>query len=53
MNNADNLSGEVYLIAGEWSYKVYESSSQTLDVNATTGRVLQRGFIVVKEQIGN
>jgi hypothetical protein len=50
---ADNLSGEVYLIEGEWSYKVYESSVQTLDVNATTGRILQRGFIVVKEQIGN
>lgn len=44
----DPLSGEVYLLEGEWSYSVYESSLQTLDVNETTGRVLQRGFIIVK-----
>ena len=44
----DPLNGEVYLIEGEWSYEVYESSVQTLDVDSTTGRVLQRGFIIVK-----
>ena len=42
------LLGEVYLIEGEWSYEVYESSTQTINTNDTTGRVLQRGFIIVK-----
>jgi hypothetical protein len=41
------LDGEIQLIEGEWSYKVYESLSQTLDVNETTGRVLQEGLIIV------
>lgn len=50
---AEPLNGEVYLIEGEWSYKVYESTNQTLVVGETTGRVLQEGFIVVKEQEGN
>jgi len=46
--NPDNTSGEVLLMAGEWSYKIYESTTQTLDPNETTGRVLQRGLIIVK-----
>jgi hypothetical protein len=51
--NAVGLDGEVYLIEGEWSYSVYESSEPTLDVEDTTGRILQKGFIVVTTQIGN
>ena len=51
--NADGLAGEVYLIEGEWSYNVYESALPTLDVLDTTGRILQKGFIVVTTQIGN
>jgi len=51
--NPDALLGEVYLIEGEWSYKIYESQEQTLLVEETTGRVLQLGFIIVKEQIGS
>lgn len=42
------LNGEVYLISGEWSYKVYESASQTLDIASTTGRILQQGLLIVK-----
>lgn len=45
----DNLEGEVFLIEGEWSYEVYESQVATLDVTETTQRVLQRGFIIVKD----
>lgn len=51
--NPNPLIGEVFLIEGEWSYVVYESVLQTLVVAETTGRVLQEGFIIVKEQIGN
>lgn len=51
--NPEPLLGEVYLIEGEWSYKIYESQEQTLLIEETTERVLQLGFIVVKEQIGN
>jgi hypothetical protein len=51
--NAVGLDGEVYLIEGEWSYSVYESALPTLDVEDTTGRILQKGFIVVTTQIGN
>lgn len=47
------LDGEVYLIEGEWSYSVYESALPTLVVAETTGRILQKGFIVVTAQIGN
>lgn len=46
--NPNPLFGEVYLIEGEWSYEVYESVDQTILVAETTGRILQRGFIVVK-----
>jgi hypothetical protein len=44
----DPLLGEVYLLEGEWSYEIYESEIQTLLIEETTVRVLQRGFIVVK-----
>jgi hypothetical protein len=43
------LNGEVFLISGEWSYEVYESQAQTLEVAETTERVIQRGFIIVKD----
>lgn len=43
------LFGEVYLIEGEWSYDVYESAEQTLLIEETTGRILQKGFIIVKD----
>jgi len=45
----DPLSGEVYLIEGEWSYEVYESTEQTLIVSETTERILQRGLVIVKD----
>lgn len=51
--NPDPLNGEVYLLEGEWSYSVYESATQVTTVGETTGRVLQKGFIIVKEQEGN
>lgn len=44
----DPLLGEVHLIEGEWSYKIYESNAQTINVNATTGEVLQQGLIIVR-----
>lgn len=46
--NPDPLLGEVFLIEGQWNYEVYESSNQVLDINDTTGRILQRGQIVVR-----
>jgi hypothetical protein len=45
----DPLDGEIRLIEGEWSYNVYESVSQTLDVAETTGRILQTGLIIVTD----
>lgn len=45
----NNLLGEVQLRVGEWSYDIYESQLQTLLVAETTGRILQSGFIIVKE----
>jgi hypothetical protein len=48
-SNADNLEGEVYLIAGEWSYRVYESSIKTLDIDETTKRILETGLVIVVE----
>jgi hypothetical protein len=47
------LLGQVHLLEGEWSYKIYESNLQTLNVSSTTLRVLQQGFIIVKEEIEN
>jgi len=44
----DPLLAQVYLVEGEWSYKVYESTVQTLDVADTTGTILQQGLIIVK-----
>ena len=44
----NNLDGEVSLIEGEWNYKIYESVNQTLDPSQTTGRVLQKGQIIVE-----
>jgi len=44
----NNLLGQCNLVAGEWTYKVYESAAQTLDINDTTGEVLQQGLIIVK-----
>ena len=46
-SNPIALNGEVFLIEGQWSYEVYESEAATLDVNETTGRVLQRGQLIV------
>jgi hypothetical protein len=43
------LNGEVKMIVGEWSYKVYESAARTLNVSETTGRILQHGILIVIE----
>ena len=43
------LLGEVRMLVGEWSYKVYESVNQTLDISETTGRILQHGLVIVIE----
>jgi hypothetical protein len=48
-SSPEPLNGEVFLISGEWSYEVYESQAQTLEVSETTERVIQRGFIIVKD----
>lgn len=46
----DPFQGEVYFPeTGEWSYEIYESNIQTLDVADTTGRILQRGLLIVEE----
>jgi hypothetical protein len=45
----DALLGEVRMLVGEWSYKVYESANQTLDILETTGRILQSGLVIVIE----
>lgn len=45
----NNMLSEVELVTGEHDYWVYESLYPTLDVNDTTGEVLQRGFIIVKK----
>lgn len=47
--NPDALLGEVRMLVGEWSYKVYESVNQTLDILETTGRILQHGLVIVIE----
>ena len=44
----NNLLGQCNLVAGEWTYEVYESAAQTLDINDTTGELLQQGLIIVK-----
>ena len=43
----DGLEGEIRLMEGEWSYKVYESETATLDVDETTGRIIQQGIAIV------
>jgi hypothetical protein len=35
------------LIAGQYDYKVYESTGQTLSISATTGRIVETGRMVV------
>jgi len=44
----DNTAGEVELFKGEWTYNIYESVTQTTDPTSTTGRILQKGFIIVE-----
>jgi len=44
----DNTDGEVNLFKGEWDYFVYESESQTLDIEETTGKILETGLLIVK-----
>lgn len=46
-SSPDNTLGQIHLIEGEWSYKVYESTLQTLDPDETTGRILQQGLTIV------
>ena len=48
INQPDALQGQIYLLEGEWSYKVYESETQTLNVEDTTGEIIQQGLIIVK-----
>ena len=36
------------LYAGQYEYKIYESSASTLSVSATTGIVLEKDMLVVK-----
>ena len=44
----DNADGEVKLFKGEWDYFVYESETQTLDIEETTGKILENGLLIVK-----
>lgn len=46
----DNTNAEVELFTGEWDYTIYESETQTLDINDTTGVILERGLVVVKDE---
>jgi hypothetical protein len=36
---------------GQYSYKVYESETETLDPQETTGRILEQGRLVVETEI--
>lgn len=47
--NPNGLEGQVRLKEGEWTYNVYESSTPTLDVTETTGRIIQKGLLIVVE----
>lgn len=38
---------ELSLISGQYSYTVYESSTPTLSISATTGRIIEQGRMVV------
>lgn len=49
ISNPDNLEGQIFLLAGEWSYEIYESSIKTLDISDTTGVVLETGLVIVIE----
>lgn len=44
--NPEGLDGEIRLMEGEWSYKVYESQEPTLEVSETTGRIIQHGIAI-------
>lgn len=35
------------LVAGQWSYTVYEADIQTLDLSQTTGTILEEGRMIV------
>ena len=39
----------VNMVAGQYTYKVYESSTPTLDIAETTGVILQTGIMVVDD----
>ena len=36
-------------IEGQYTYKIYESEVETLDVNLTTGRILEQGMLRVRK----
>jgi hypothetical protein len=41
------ISTALSLVGGQWTYTVYESTTQTLDVALTTGRIIEIGRMVV------
>ncbi len=45
------ISTTLSLMGGQWSYTVYESTIQTLDLLLTTGRIIEMGRMVVSNQL--
>jgi hypothetical protein len=53
-NTPDPINGEVKLIGGSYTYNIYESTTITLSISATTGRIISTGKANVNgEQINN
>lgn len=46
-STSGGTSTPLSLVAGQYEYKVYESTGSTLSISATTGRVLEVGRMVV------
>lgn len=48
--NGDNLLGELELFTGQWTYEVYESNTQTLNIEDTTEVLLTTDMCIVTDQ---
>jgi hypothetical protein len=52
-NNSGSTSGGtgvvLSLVEGQYNYKVYESTTPTLDINDTTGIIIENGRMVVND----
>jgi len=46
---ASASNAEVEVFTGGWYYSIYESVTQTLDINDTTGIILENGLLIVTD----